>query len=130
MNRIERYLVLFCCVALIISGCKKDEENPQVLFSVPAEGQHFTSGEVIQAQATITDDVDLASYTFQIVNGSGNLTTDFNWVANGTISGETYSFSSSWDVSDEEPGNWQLRIQATDTEGNTSSAARGIVIDD
>ena len=124
-----KYITTLTILLLFIASCtKEDTENPTISMLSPAMGQSFTSGDIIQAAANITDDTELSAYTFKVVNGSGNLTTDFNWISNGSLNGTSDVFASSYEVTDEPSGNYQIQFMVQDAAGNTNTVARNISI--
>lgn len=67
MNLFKKFSLLALSLAFIVA-CEETEdlESPEVSINSPSTGAEYTTGDTIAFQATLTDDVELASYSVLI----------------------------------------------------------------
>ena len=86
------FIIAIAFVAVSLTSCKKDKEDPTISVVEPDDHQHFIWGEEVHVEANFTDDQALKSYDVSIQDDAGNISTDFNFHYTGDLEGATGYF--------------------------------------
>ncbi|HAK11090.1 MAG TPA: hypothetical protein DCO78_03125 [Chitinophagaceae bacterium] len=82
-----RYLVIFLCLAISLSACKKkDTAAPVVRVLSPSNDAGFNSGETFTIAVEVSDNELVQGFSFTRIN-----TTNFGLNSNGIFSTEIYN---------------------------------------
>lgn len=96
-------------------GNTSDNIGPEISIITPTVAQAFSEGDLINVLAEVSDaDGSIASVSFFV--GNTNL-------GDVTVSPYSLSFNAG------EPGNYTIRVIATDNEGDTSTTTRTIIVE-
>jgi uncharacterized protein (TIGR02145 family) len=106
------FLILVICIIIIsqlISGCKKENENPICIIKNPNYKETIELGEIVNIIVEANDvDGEIVDVSFFINDSCIGIKKDF-----------PYSFN--WNTSEEEQGSYNIKVKVTDNSGNSTS---------
>lgn len=103
------FLALFGGIAMLSSGCHEEAAAPIFTISAPTDGQEYMLGDTIFVKGTITADVEMHGYAYELMRLSDSLvllTSDVH------DHGSSYSIDDFWVNNVTEHTDVQLTITA------------------
>lgn len=101
-------------MAFLMVSCG-DDNAPEITITSPSDGSTFTTADSLSINFTITDDVDVASATYNVANNFDGNVTGLEGGSDTSVAVNTTAPAGAT------AGEYTLIVTATDDEGNVSS---------
>ena len=122
VKKLSVMLSMLALATLILSGCKKDKEDPTITVTTPAEHAEFNKSDVVHLEVTFADDRDLASFTMMVGDMDGEHIDNFHLDDSGDLTGSSYDYHKMITIPDSVlVSMFYLHFTVTDAEGKTAS---------
>lgn len=115
------FIALAIVVALTMTSCKKDKENPTITINLPVNHSNHTKGAEIHIEASFTDDRELKSYHIHIGTESGEHTPEFDVEFEGDLSGKIFDFHEHFHSPTTIGSVYYLHFEVMDAEGKSAN---------
>lgn len=119
----HKKLLIVAAAGLLLAGCSKDKDAPEITINSPADETVFAPGDEVQISATFTDNEALSEYHLDIHEAGGHshgkTEAEWGYEKTGSLSGTEQSVSLSVNIpTDAELGAYHITFECLDEEGN------------